>query len=413
MEPLVKKFLKTHTFAQLEGLHGVVASFNKLGTKFSLNYSQIDSKENDKIAQQCRGLILSKPDGSVFEHKILNNKKDYSHICPGDTVVLAYPFDRFFNYGQGACAPINWKDPELKVFEKYDGTLIILYFDPFTNAWCTATRSVPEADIAIEYDKYTFRTLFEKAIFDTIGEDFETYCTSLFKTRTYCFELMSPYNRVYVVYDKCNTVLLGSRDIPTYKEVADNTSNKIPTATYYSLSSINEIIEYVNGHNPMKHEGVVIIDSNFNRIKVKNINYVSLCRIKESLNCSKRSFVSIILNEKDDDIIPYMPEEIVNDLIRIKENISIMLKTIDSTFQELSLKVQDIKNEPMYEGWNDRKIFASLVKQSKLWEAPFFEMYVGRYSNIKEYVLGKKKDGEWSNGFLDNILNFIGEKSDI
>ena len=149
-------YLKTHTFGQLIEEHGVFVSISNCKKKISLNYGQIEASKSDIIAQECRGLILA--------------KKDYSEIsiddssCPGEMVVIAHPFNRFFNLGQEEAAKLNWQDPNLKCFLKLDGTLCIVYFCPIKQEWHVATRSVPEANLNIDAGNYTFRTLFEKAL---------------------------------------------------------------------------------------------------------------------------------------------------------------------------------------------------------------------------------------------------------
>src|SRR5271169_1119614 len=111
---LVQKYLETHTFGDLARDHGVYASFSKSGHKFSLNYDQIEAKEADPLAQECRGLILS-AHGRAFDYqaKEINGRLNYDHISPGETHVLAYPMKRFFNHGQGSAATIDWADPKL------------------------------------------------------------------------------------------------------------------------------------------------------------------------------------------------------------------------------------------------------------------------------------------------------------
>src|SRR6516164_7074104 len=130
---LVQKFLETHSFGDLAKEHGVYASFSKSGHKWSLNYDQIEAKESDPLSQETRGLILAAEDGKSFlsQAVMLNGKLSYDHIIPGKTKILAFPMKRFFNYGQGCAVNIDWSDPNLAVLEKLDGTLCIVYFDPF------------------------------------------------------------------------------------------------------------------------------------------------------------------------------------------------------------------------------------------------------------------------------------------
>src|SRR5574338_1296815 len=91
MKLLVQEYLETHTFGDLAREHGVYASFSKSGHKWSLNYDQIEAKESNPLAQECRGLVLSS-NGLVHTPVIVPGvKPSYDDICPGKTTILAYP----------------------------------------------------------------------------------------------------------------------------------------------------------------------------------------------------------------------------------------------------------------------------------------------------------------------------------
>jgi hypothetical protein len=112
MNTLIQQYLLTHTFADLEKDHAVHAS--RAGHKFSLNYDQIAATDSDLVAQQCRGIVLARVDGSP----VLTDTE-----VVGETIILARPFDRFFNYGQGSAVKIDFSSPTVKRLEKLDGTL--------------------------------------------------------------------------------------------------------------------------------------------------------------------------------------------------------------------------------------------------------------------------------------------------
>ncbi len=116
---LILDYLKTHSLEDLEKEHGVGAKLSSSLKKMSLNYDQIDTKESDLLAQECRGLIL--------RHS--NNIPIQKASVFGEATIVAFPFKRFFNLGQGAAAEIDFSDPEVVWQEKLDGTAIILYFD--------------------------------------------------------------------------------------------------------------------------------------------------------------------------------------------------------------------------------------------------------------------------------------------
>jgi len=405
MKLLVQEFLETHSFAELAEQHGVYASFSKSGHKFSLNYDQIEAKEADPLAQECRGLILSAEDGHVFTPVEFEGKMKYDHHIPGKTKILAFPMKRFFNYGQGSAANINWSDPNLAVLEKLDGTLCIVYFDTWTDKWCVATRSVPEADLIMDNGLFTFRTLFEKAVKETTGIEFNEFTNYLSKNFTYCFELTTPYNRIVVEYKKCVITLLALRNINTLKErdpVADTISSILPVVQAHSYTSINELVDWVSSLNPMEHEGVVVRDSDFNRIKVKNAAYVAYNKVRDALGTSERNCIELILAEKDDDVISMLPEEIANNLKKLKENLKVAIHLYDTTYDL-------IKNQSDIECPNDKKTFALNVakfsKEKNLWTAPFFQRFGGKHSNMRDFINSNRKDGSWSDSFLDKILS--------
>jgi hypothetical protein len=406
---LVQKYLENHTLGDLARDHGVYASFSKSGHKFSLNYDQLEAKESDPLAQECRGLILAREDGASIAGVVgPDGKTDRSGVTPGATTILAYPMKRFFNYGQGSAANIDWGHPDLAVLEKLDGTLCIVYFDPFIDQWCMATRSVPEADLLMDNGLFTFRTLFEKALLETTKLSFEQFTNMLLMEEyTYCFELTTPYNRIVVNYPNCGVTLLAIRHVyvdadglhadeqdPAKSYLAQN----VPVVQAYTLPTVEKVIEWVSSLNPMEHEGVVVRQGE-NRIKVKNPAYVAYNRVRETLGASPRNVMSLILSEKDDDVVPFLPEEIVKNLQVLKAGVQVVIKQHDDNY--LAAVAEAAKTAP-----GDKKTFAVLVtKDKRLWSSPFFSMFDGKSANMRDFIQkNRQKDGDWSNGFLDKML---------
>ncbi len=315
---------------------------------------------------------------------------------------------RFYNYGQGACADIDWNDPNLSILSKLDGTCCLVHFDPFSNQWHVATRSRPEADVLLDNGLFTFRTLFELATKETCGYDFDTLTSYLDKDYTYCFELTGQYNRIVCNYEKNTITLLAARNIKTLQEIDFNHPlitklNNVPIVKSYPFKSIIDLIDWVSTLNPIEHEGVVVRDSNFNRIKIKSAAYVIASKSRDTLGASERNCLELIFHEKEDDIIPFMPKEIVSNLIRIKAGLQIMIKEYDQAYHS-ALNEANLINK------GDRKTFALLVtKNPNLWNAPFFAMYNKKVNNMKEFIVQAKKEGTWPNSFLDMFLGKIKE----
>jgi hypothetical protein len=396
---LVQKYLETHSFGDLAREHGVYASFSKSGHKFSLNYDQIEAKESNPLAQECRGLVLALEDGRPIFADMTSGKPNRDNMIPCSTTILAYPMNRFFNHGQGSAANIDWSDPNLAILEKLDGTLCIVYYDPFTYKWCVATRSVPEADLFMDNGVFTFRTLFEKACQDTLGYAFEQLTEKLDARFTYCFELTTPYNRIVVNYPHNRITLLAARNLDTLQEVNPRELQlDVPVVEAHTYTTVSELLDWVSSLNPMEHEGVVVRDANFNRIKVKNAAYVAYNKVRDALGTSERNCMELILAEKDDDVIPMLPEEIVKNLLKIKSGLQVALKLYDDHYVAVKAEADSVN-------LGDKKTFAILVTQNKnMWHAPFFQMFSGKAQNMKDFIAKSRKDGTWGDSFLDKIL---------
>ena len=80
-----------------------------------LSYNGLKSPKENGIADQCRGVILSKN-------------------ASGEWKVVCRPFDRFYNVGEGF---FDFGDG-VRVYEKADGSMIKIYW--FMDMWQIATR---------------------------------------------------------------------------------------------------------------------------------------------------------------------------------------------------------------------------------------------------------------------------------
>lgn len=379
---LVQEYLLKHSLTDLNLNHGVSYGISD-DYKIILNYSQIESSEHDQLANQCRGLILRKKDRSSFN-------KELSDVV-GETEIVAYPFDRFFNHGMGA-AKIDFNNI-LKVYEKLDGTLIILSYDNFQNKWHTATRAVAEGNVS--NGTFTFRKLFELALKESYKLTFDDFTKDLNKNYTYMIELTSYHNRVVVDYKQSNLTLLGVRDNISLKELnIDDVDFKLNKVNYYQFTSIEDIIKLVESFNPIEREGVVLCDSNFNRIKIKNTSYVALHHTIDSINASKRNLLTLILNEKDDDIIFNIAESLAIEIFDLKSKLIGFCKNID-------MKFYFIKNKSINDV-NHRKEFALLLKKFDVkFQGAYWYLFDNNGKTCLDFIKSKPT---YTNSFLDSIL---------
>ena len=112
----IQKFLQTALPEELTVQLGIkVKRHPKYPELYHFSYDQIESPKEHPIVHECRGLILNSQD----------NWK-----------VVAYPFKRFANYGEGWAAPIDWSSA--RVQEKVDGSMIVLWY--YQGEWNCSTK---------------------------------------------------------------------------------------------------------------------------------------------------------------------------------------------------------------------------------------------------------------------------------
>lgn len=420
--PLVIEYLRTHSIVDLFANHGVRMSPSRTRTyKASLNYDQIAAKSADRLAQQCRGLVLATRDGSPIPT---------DGPC-GDLQVLAWPMSRFFNHGQGAAHKFTDEDlahPDARVYEKLDGTLCIVYFDSHawhcisgpgqpvaTNdgVWCVATRAVPDADQPVDgFADATFRSLFEQAI-TACGGTWAEFCSRLDRSLTYCFELTSPRAGSGVVhYNVTRTWLLAVRDTTTGEErcaktVADALS--VTAAPSHPASSLAELLTMIEARKPTEAEGVVLLlpgradDGSFPRVKVKSAAYVAAHGISgEEVGASPRNLLRTILRGVWDDVGPQTRPHLRARGDALVRELSVWCAAVDAFYECL-------RDELETRGLGDnRKAFALAVKETTLPIAPLMARWTNQARDTATWLQQcKDKTGDWRDGFLDSLAQWL------
>lgn len=385
----LEAYLLHHSLEDLYREHGVKYRLAGEGRKVSLNYIQLEAKDGDPIAEECRGTILAKADYSVINPDTVF----------GSVHFLGRPFKRFYNMGQGAAADVDFEDPGTRFFEKMDGTMCILYFDDHKYEWHVATRSVAEADLFIDgFEEYTFRTLFERAVKDTTGRTFKEFTglLSYMPVMSLIFELTTPVNRIVVPYETYGITLLGARNrggrefdpVPLAEELG------VPSPEIFKLDSLADMVDFVSSRNPKDYEGIVACDTEYRRVKIKNANYIALSKVRDSVGNSPRAMLTLILSEKDDDVVGMLPDHLADAMIEMKSGVQALFQNLDEEY------------ESYYN--SDRKTFVLSVQGAGLWLTPLIDRWQGKCTDTNDWLLKKRiQTGGWSNLVLDRILNMI------
>ena len=295
-----------------------------------LKYSQIDSDFNLRIVRECRGLIL---DEDTLE-------------------VVCHPFDKFGNYGESYCPEIDWKS--CYVTEKIDGSLIkvVKLSDDDILVSTNGTIDAFKAPLAeqIGCTAKSFGELFVEGIvaafYDLIDWDgfglpllsdtIEKECLNFFKAnlekgKTYMFEITSPFNKVVVSWHETKLHFLGCRDNITQKETFFkdvNQADYFHTPEVFNLRSVDECVAAA-AKLDCNAEGYVVVDKDFNRVKIKSPTYVSLHHMRNNGCLSYERGLEIVRGNELGEVLTYFPE-FKEHLDAIKQKYDAMLDDLNS-----------------------------------------------------------------------------------
>jgi hypothetical protein len=282
-----------------------VTSHKKFPNLLLFKYNQIDSPMGERIVQECRGIILDSTD----------NWK-----------VVSFAYEKFFNHGEGHAAPIDMSTA--KVMEKLDGSIMTVFY--YANDWHVASSGMPDA--AGQVNTLLGDTSFAQLFWAT-WKDLK-YSMPVDKTRCYAFEMMTPYNKIICIYKKSNIVLHGVRDLNTLQELEPEpiaVKHGWECVKSYKMNSLTAVAEMAASLNPIDYEGYVVVDQNFNRVKVKNLSYVSLSHIKEGM--SLRRMIEIVRTNESEEFLTYFPE--FEKLYReVRKAFNELVQEIEATYEQ-------------------------------------------------------------------------------
>lgn len=255
-------------------------------------YDQLNSDLSLRIVQEARGSIF-------YEH--------YN----GTLNLICLPFLKFFNYGEKNAVNIEWGTAY--VTEKIDGSLMQLWYH---EGWHLSTSGTIDAFKAKVGDTdESFGNVFERAI----GTDIQDFANklNLLHSSIYLFELVSPETRVVIPYAETAVYVLTARDMLTLQEYDPSNwflkskwpRNPLRFPQKYHLFPVSPDVcfEIVNQMN-RDHEGVVVCDVNYNRVKVKSPEYLAAAHLANNGIITTRRIIMMWRNGQLDDFVAYLPQ---------------------------------------------------------------------------------------------------------
>lgn len=398
----IQEYLMEHDLKTLQQDHGIIAHWSKENpSKFSLNYRQFETQNSDILAKDCRGLILKR-------NNMYTNRKNI-----GLTTILAYPMRRFFNFGDPECDHL---DLFTTVFtEKMDGTLIIIYWDPDLDKFCIATRSIPDADKELDANSdLTYGKLFKDVYAKKSGKQFDEEARYEFnKEYTYCFELVTKWNKNVVTYNSEDIYLLAIRDLKSGKERVNSFFDfdsgysiqradswyKNPEVIEFNYPSFSGTKKWVDSRSAHEFEGLVACDGNFNRMKIKSAEYFELAKLMDIKSLTKRKLLHMVLECYCDN----------NCVETIYKDFEIAKDTIAELKEKLDSLLNNIEKEYQIHYTTDRKEFAVSLVDSKYFDF-CMSMYKNKNLSVWDWLIKQwdwEKKHKHTKIFINSLLKLL------
>lgn len=360
MSHIVLDFLAEHPISDLAA-HGVYARWSTANPrKCSLNYDMIEARDGDPIAEHCRGLVVEQLDGL--------------RGCRGTYRVLARPMRRFYNLGSQHAAPIDWS--RARFAPKWDGTLVIVYYDPTIRRWCVATRSMPDADVPASNGE-TYAEMFSRVA--DLHQDHGSLFGGSFllsTSITYCYELIGPGNRHTVEYPDWSAEWLAAIDIDTGTE-----SPGYAVRGLACPETLDEALAENAARPGIAHEGWIASEvrgREILRVKIKSPNYLAAVRAVSEAG-TDRGKVACILAGTIDDVRPMLgPVQAA----RVDE----LVAGVRTLATMLDCEVTGLQREDL-----SRKAVALRVQAGPLaaWLPAVMDIWSGRHPNAGAWLASK------------------------
>lgn len=349
-------------------------------------YDQINSDFSEEIVQEARGII--------FEiNNVTNNIKP---VC--------VPFFKFFNLGEKYAARLHEKS--ITFLEKKDGSLIKLWFNLDEWHWSTnGTIDAKNAKFTEEEDIQMGNTFF-----DLIEKSKEYFYIKemiqnnlLDENLTYMFELTSSQAKIVVPYEGTHLTFLSARNNSTLIEQDYNFGEyerKIPRPLKYDILSLSAAKNVVD-HFPFKKEGLVAVDKNYNRVKIKSPAYLAVSYLRLNGDVTKSRIIDIIKKGESKEFLNYYPE-----YIEMFEKIEKELQAYKNMIKDIitDMCLNNITNgRQIYERYKnktieERKIANAWIRQD-LYTKWLYDFTAEQISEkIEKYTKEKENDNQQNLG---------------
>lgn len=295
-----------------------------------------------ELIKRCRGTVVNVKTGEV--------------ICA--------PFLKFWNLGEDYAADIDWTSA--KVTHKRDGWIYKAFVYNGSAYFASNGMTVSQENPGAPVDKVPGKPelsrmadVLKRAWKFGCGEDLifdekdghltapkDSWLYKFGENCTFCFELESPWNRLHTeLVDDAKLWLIMARDsagdehdVWTDKKLAVCPFERPRVFDWKTEQEMTQALKSwtakVNG------EGVVVVDKNFNRVKIKIEDYRRLKFQSESSDYSDNRLFKYFINDEIDDLIA-----VNKTLLPRIEIMREKLTKLEKLFEDWEKKAKQLKDQ--------------------------------------------------------------------
>ena len=306
--------------------------------------------------------------------------------------IVSRPYHKFFNFGERSDVPLTamYQMDKPVILEKIDGSMIRPIIDMAGDVRWFTKMGLTDVGMAAESFAYFSDKKYGTEYYALAKFMVESNCTPL-------FEYTSPDTRIVVPHESESMVLLDIRANKTgayYSRHIVRTIAKSfgitpvdfvdhlckPTARVFDLGRIvQDTKERTDG------EGVVIVDKNGHRGKLKADDYVRLHRAKDRVK-NERRVMEVFIEEQLDDLIPLLSDFDKERVTRVAGEMAEALKGLE---KELDMVYNSARQR-----FETKRDYAVSLENNGIWvRGAIFTLWDGKQPNAATYVKTKVLNG--------------------
>lgn len=319
-------------------------------------YDQLNSDLSIPLVQEARGIILE--------------DQEYKIVCR--------PFKKFFNIEEPLAADIDWGSS--KIQDKRDGSIIKMWM--FNDKWHISTNGTIDAEDAELEGCSKYETFYELVLKALNKQEMYAWENIFDPDYTYLFELTSPYNRVIVPYKDFALTFICKKHTQTGEEIYHFEYDTPVVEDYtHQFKSIKEVYENTQGLDEF-HEGYVIVDKYYNRVKIKSPKYLQLAYLKGENGLTVKNAIDIIEGNETDEILAYFPE--------YKDMFADIKNAYEMIIKDLNMEKIKVEHKISKERFMSHKVFkkymAEYIKNNIIYKDFAFNIVNKKITDSREYI---------------------------